>query len=106
MIRLRCESRGILMSQEKNRKTGYPHIDKPWLDSYPKDALNQKYHDESIYDFFKRCNMSRQDNIATEFYGYKIKYGQMFENPGWTESNFCRDSCPIIHEIQECRKLL
>jgi len=68
------------MKKEKKELTGYPHIDKQWLESYPEQALKLEYPDESVYDFFVRSNFSRQDNIATDFYGYKISYGQMMEN--------------------------
>lgn len=68
------------MKKEEINQTGYPHIDMPWMKSYPEDALKRKFYDESIYDFFARCNRHRQDNIATDFYGFKISYGQMFEN--------------------------
>lgn len=60
--------------------TGYPHIDLPWMDSYPSESLSKKYQDESIYDFFLRCSKGREDNVATDFYGSKITYGQMIEN--------------------------
>ena len=72
-----------MIKEEKNNekiKTGYPHIDRPWMESYPTESLNRNFSDESIYDFFISCNKNRQDNIATDFYGYKIPYGQMFEN--------------------------
>lgn len=62
------------------KETGYPHIDKPWMKQYEKKYYDIPFSKETVYDFFMKNNKDHEDNVATEFYGREIKYGQMMEN--------------------------
>lgn len=59
--------------------TGYPHIDKPWLEYYDKRYF-EPLSEETVYDFFISNINGHLSSIATEFYGYKISYGKMIDN--------------------------
>jgi len=61
-------------------KTGYPSIDRPWINQYPREALNIQIPDISMYQFIKQNNETRMASIAMVYYGNKISYGDFFEN--------------------------
>lgn len=61
-------------------QTGYPSIDKPWLKYYSAEAINAKLPECTMYEHIKECNQDNLRQIAINYYGNKITYGQMFEN--------------------------
>ena len=66
---------------DNNKKmTGYPHIDKQWLSQYGDIEKYKNIPQLNIYDFMKYNNVGNEDSIATDFYGQKKRYGQMFED--------------------------
>lgn len=59
--------------------TGYPSIDKPWLQYYDNGVIDQKLPKYSMYEYIFRNNEKYFDNIAVEYYGQTITYGAMFK---------------------------
>ena len=62
------------------KKTGYPHLNKPWMDFYDKTYTNVPFSEDTIYDFFIKNNQNHLSSIATDFYGYRISYSKMIDN--------------------------
>lgn len=62
-------------------KTGYPSIDKPWLDYYPDNIYNKVTRDinEKIFDFMYSKNIEGLDDYALSYFGRKITYNEMFK---------------------------
>lgn len=62
------------------RCTGYPSMDKPWLEYYTEAEINATVNRCSIYDKVYENNAEYPDEIALMFYGKKITYKEMFKN--------------------------
>ncbi|MCL2881678.1 MAG: acyl--CoA ligase [Coriobacteriia bacterium] len=62
----------------KNELTGFPSVDMPWRVFYPPEGLNFDYPREIVYDLIYEANKERQDAIAIEYFGRKIRYGDFF----------------------------
>lgn len=60
-------------------KTGYPHLDKPWMKYYDESRVNIPFPEMTIYEYFKWMNRNHSDLIATSFYGNDITYGEMID---------------------------
>ena len=60
--------------------TGYPSIDKPWLNQYSEEALHTSIPKKTMYELLYERNKSRLDNVAIRYYGNDITYGKLFEN--------------------------
>ena len=58
--------------------TGYPSIDKPWLQYYDNRVIDQKLPQYSMYEYIYRNNEKSFDNIALEYYGQTISRGILF----------------------------
>ena len=67
------------MAQEKTL-TGYPSIDKPWLNQYSEEVLYTSIPKKTMYELLYEYNKSRLDNVAIRYYGNDISYGKLFEN--------------------------
>lgn len=63
---------------EEKKITGYPSIDKPWLKYYPEDAINAPLPDCTIYEYLYENNQDYPNDIALEYMGAKITYGELF----------------------------
>lgn len=63
---------------EEKKLTGYPSIDKPWLKYYSDEAINHPLPECTIYEYFYANNKDYPNDIALEYMGNKITYGQMF----------------------------
>lgn len=64
---------------EKNKRKGYPSIDKPWLKYYSEEALCTSLPKCSIYQFFYQNNKDRKTVPALDYFGKTITYGEFFE---------------------------
>lgn len=64
----------------KDKLTGYPSIDKPWLKYYTDDAITSKPFDGSIYEHIKKKNENYASNYALQYFGKKFTYKELFEN--------------------------
>ena len=67
------------MYAEEKELTGYPSIDKPWLKYYSEEAINAKLPECTIYQYLWECNKNYLDNVALNYFGHKITFGEMFE---------------------------
>lgn len=65
------------MPTEK-KLTGYPSIDKPWLKYYTEEAINAKLPECTIYEYLWENNKDYPTDIALEYMGAKITYGELF----------------------------
>lgn len=61
-------------------KTGYPSIDRPWLNQYPKEAVEKDYPKETPYQCIKRINSPFPDKTALMYFDRKISYQEFFAN--------------------------
>lgn len=65
---------------EEKKLTGYPSIDKPWLKYYTEDAINAPLPESSMYGYIYESNRYSLNNIAINYYGNEITYGNFFDN--------------------------
>lgn len=68
-----------MSDDKKNVITGYPHIDKPWLQYYEKDVDKKPLPEKSLYQYMKGNN-SDEEQTAINYFNKKISYGEFFEN--------------------------
>ena len=67
--------------QSTNKKmTGFPSIDKPWLKYYSEEAINAQLPTCTIYDYLYNNNKDFSDRTALNYFGRKIRYGELFDN--------------------------
>ena len=59
--------------------TGYPSIDKPWLNYYSKEVIDTPLPECTIYEHIFNNNQDNLDRTALVYYGTKISYRQMFQ---------------------------
>lgn len=64
---------------EKN-KTGYPHIDKPWMKYYEGIEIPKEEPQTNMVEVLKERNKNRKNQTAYEYYGKKVSYEEMFNN--------------------------
>ena len=62
------------------KKTGYPTIDKPWEKYYNKEELNVKRPKRTVYQEIYDNNHDYVNDLALEFFGKCISFGELFEN--------------------------
>ena len=58
----------------------YPSIDKPWLKFYTPEVVNGDLPECTIYDFMMQNNKDHPSDIAINYLGNKITYGDLFRN--------------------------
>lgn len=68
-----------MKNEARNEMTGYPSIDRPWLKYYSDEAKKAKIPECTIYDYLWESNREHLDNVALNYFGYKIPYRKMFE---------------------------
>lgn len=63
------------------KKTGYPSIDKPWLQYYPPHAHEDAWKEveDTIYNKLYSRSTAWMDNYAIDYFGTKITYQDMFK---------------------------
>lgn len=59
--------------------TGYPSIDKPWLQYFDDEQINEVVPKESAYEFMYDNNKEYSDTVAIEYLGKKYTYQNLFE---------------------------
>ena len=62
---------------EEKKLTGYPSIDKPWLQYYSEEAINAKLPEGTVYEYFRECTKDKLDYTALNYFGRKTSYGQL-----------------------------
>ena len=66
------------MEKQENKKTGYPHIDRPWMKWYEGTTYQPTdTYDTSILDYLRKRNADHLDSVATTYYGKKITYREL-----------------------------
>lgn len=65
---------------ENNKKTGYPHIDKPWMKYYEGLHIPEEEPKTNMVEVLKERNKYRKNKTAYEYYGKKVSYEEMFYN--------------------------
>lgn len=63
-----------------NNKTGYPHIDKPWMKYYEGIFIPETEPETNMVEVLKMRNKWRGNKTAYEYYGKKTSYDEMFYN--------------------------
>lgn len=58
----------------------YPEIDKPWLQYYSDDAINETLPDETIVDYIWNCNKDNMDSYFAKYFNKNITYKELKEN--------------------------
>ena len=61
-------------------KTGYPHIDRPWMKYYEKNESNLYLPKLNLSDYLKEYNKNRGSKISQTYYGKEITYDELFYN--------------------------
>ena len=65
---------------EKQKLTGYPSIDKPWMKYYSKEAINAPLPEKTLYQYIYDNNKDYMYNIALNYFGRKVSYATLFDN--------------------------
>ena len=63
---------------EEKKLKGYPSIDKPWLKYYSEEAINAPLPECTIYEYLYENNKDYPKDIALEYMGSKITFGELF----------------------------
>ena len=63
----------------ENKKTGYPHIDRPWMKYYDGLYIPNGEPTIGMVDLLKERNKWRKSKVAVEYYGKKISYDELWE---------------------------
>jgi len=61
-------------------QTGYPSIDKPWLKYFSNEALQTALPQKTIYEYLYDCCKNRLNRTATNYFGNKGTYSELFHN--------------------------
>ena len=75
------------MAEEK-KLTGFPSIDKPWLKYYSEEAINAPLPECTIYEYLMENNRDYPEDVAIQYLGRKIKYGELFRQIDRTAAAF------------------
>lgn len=73
---LRALSNGDIQGQ----LTGYPSIDKPWLKFYTEENILKDFDKMSIYQLMHSMNIGHEKEIAINYFGRRISYGELEKN--------------------------
>ena len=65
---------------KKDKQTGYPSIDKPWLKYYTDEVVENHLLGKTVYMNIYSTNASHLDDVAMNYFGKKISYRQMFDS--------------------------
>ena len=64
----------------EKKKTGYPHIDKPWMKYYKGLYIPTDEPKTNMVELLKERNKYRKNKTAYEYYGKETSYEEMFYN--------------------------
>lgn len=65
---------------DKSVVTGYPSIDKPWMQFYKNYTYNEKlYEGESLFSMLYKRNKQNLDSDALIYFGRRISFGKFFK---------------------------
>ena len=60
--------------------TGYPSIDKPWLKYYTDEQIHADLPRCKIFEYLWNNNRDHTNDIALNYYGNRITYGELFKS--------------------------
>lgn len=63
-----------------NKKTGYPHIDKPWMKYYEGREYKEKIEDKNLVEILKERNVSRMSMPSSTYFNKVFTYDELFYN--------------------------
>lgn len=65
-----------------DKKTGYPHIDKPWMKFYDEEFIKGRtFPNKTLVDFMKENLKEEKANIvAHDYYGFQRKYHEFYDD--------------------------
>ena len=64
----------------ENKTSSYPSIDKPWLKWYDEAIVSSDLPQRTLYSYLYENNKDYKERVALNYFGRKIKYGELFEN--------------------------
>ncbi len=79
-----------IMETNEKEFTGYPSIDKPWLQYYKEDDLKHVAEHNTIYQNIYSNNYKYPDDVALIYYGRSISYKEFFEKIELTKQAFLK----------------
>lgn len=68
------------MSNHSGIKTGYPHIDKPWLKFYDENVISKADPETNITEYLKDKNVGKGTLIASSYYGKETTFEELYSN--------------------------
>ena len=63
----------------ENKKTGYPHIDRPWMKYYEGEYIPEDEPKTNMVEVLKMRNKWRKSKTAYEYYGKRVSYDEMWD---------------------------
>lgn len=72
--------RKLALGEIQGPPTGYASIDKPWLKYFDEEAIIKDFEPMSIYQLMKSRNIGHENEIALDYFGKKITYGELLKN--------------------------
>lgn len=61
-----------MISQTEHKLTGFPHIDKMWMENYDISLIENKLPAKTIYQYMKEKSLPAKYNTAITYYGKKF----------------------------------
>ena len=74
------QQKPIKANSNQQEPTGYPSIDKPWLQFYTDEELSKEPVKTTVYTRLYKNNHAFKNDIALLYFGRKISYGELFRN--------------------------
>ena len=62
-----------------NQSTGYPSIDKPWLQYYSEDDLSKEPFRGSMYEYMREATKNTGHKYCLNFFGKRISYQKFYK---------------------------
>ena len=69
----------ISEGKEFDFETGYPTIDRPWLQFFDMEKYDKIYNDKTIYQDIVEMNKDYLDSLALLYFGGKVSYKELFD---------------------------
>ena len=60
--------------------TGYPHIDKMWMEKYDTSLIECEVPPKTIYQYMKEKSAPVKEKTAITYFGKEILYDELYEN--------------------------
>lgn len=73
---------------EREKVTGYPSVDRPWLKYYSLKTINAPMPECTMYEYLVQNSSACPRNIAISFFGSKVTYQELLEKIRNTASAF------------------